>query len=199
SFTSEDYADQSYSVNINSINSSNSTFTMASVANILVNDVIRQTNGGIVYNTQVTDVNTLTNVVTVTTTAHFITGPATNYRSIPTDITFCPIHGGFAEYVEKWTSYQLMFSNANFNTLTVTMQSDWSVGAEIQTLVPIISGGWGTLPWGAFPWGVSTIAPQLIPAWPTKNTCYSHWIILSLNLAQAFTSIGLDGIAATFD
>src|SRR5579864_2573916 len=197
SFTELDYADQSYSVTINSIGVG--TFTMASVTNIIVGDVIQQTNGGILYSTQVTDVNTGTNVVTVTTTANFVTGAATNYRSIPTAITFSPIHGGFAEYVKKWTAWQLMFSNANFNTLTVTMQSDWSVGAETQILVPIISGGWGTLPWGTFPWGVSTIAPQLIPAWPTKNTCYSHWIILSLNLTQAFTSIGLDGVSATFD
>jgi len=197
SFTELDYADQSYAVTITLIGTN--TFTLTSVANVLVGDVIQQTNSGILYSTQVTDVNSTTHVITVTTTANFVTGSAINYRSIPTAITFSPIHGGFAEYVKKWTSWQMMFSNANFNTLTVTMQSDWSVGAEIQTLVPIISGGWGTLPWGAFPWGVSTIAPQLIPIWPTKNTCYSHWIILSLQLTQAFTSIGLDGVSATFD
>lgn len=198
-FTERDYADQSYSVTINSINTSASTFTMASVTNILVNDVIEQTNGGIAYDTQVTDVNSLTNVVTVLSTAHFVTGVATNYRSIPTLITFAPIHGGFAEYVKKWTAWQMMFSEANFNTLTVTMQSDWSIAAETQILVPIISGGWGTLPWGTFPWGVSSIAPQLIPAWPTRNTAYAHWIILSLQLTQAFTNIALDGVSATFD
>lgn len=196
-FTETDYADQSYSVTINSIGTG--SFTMASVANILTNDVIEQTTAGIVTRTQVTDVNSLTNVVLVVSTDHFVTGAATNYRSIPTAITFCPIHGGFAEYVKKWTSWQFMFSNANFNTLTVTMQSDWSVGAETQILVPVISGGWGTIAWGTFPWGVSTIAPQLIPAWPTKNTTYNHWVILSLNLTQAFTSIGLDGVSATFD
>lgn len=196
-FTETDYADQSYAVTINTIGTGQ--FTMASVANILVDDVIQQTNAGIVSTTQVTDVNHLTNVVLVTSTAGFVTGSATNYRSIPTAITYCPIHGGFAEYVKKWTAWQFMFSDANFNTLTVTMQSDWSVAAETQGLVPIISGGWGTLPWGTVPWGVSTIAPQLIPAWATKNTSYCHWVILSLNLTQAFTSIGLDGVSATFD
>lgn len=196
-FTELDYADQSYAVTINSIGVG--SFTMASVTNIEVNDVIQQTNGGILYSTQVTDVDSLTNIILVTTTANFVTGAATNYRSIPTTITFCPIHGGFAEYVKKWTSWQFMFSEANFNVLPVTMQSDWSVGAEVQNLVPIISGGWGTLPWGQFAWGVSTIAPQLIPAWATRNTSYCHWVILSLSLTQAFTNIALDGVSATFD
>jgi hypothetical protein len=197
-FTNTDYTDQSYTVTINSINPANSTFTLASVANVIPLDVIQQTTGGILYSTQVTDVNTVTNVVTVRNTTNFVTGTATNYRSISTAITYCPIHGGFAEYVKKWTSWQLMFSEANFDALTLTMQSDWSLANEIQTLVPVIAGGWGTLPWG-MPWGVSTIQPQLIPAWPTKNTTYCHWVILSLNLTEAFTSIGLDGISATFD
>src|SRR4029077_20482030 len=108
-------------------------------------------------------------------------------------------HGGFQEYVKKWTNWQFFFSNADFNFCTLTMSSDWSIDAETVQLIPVVAGGWGTLPFGTFPFGTSTVDPQMIPTWPSKNTNYSHWTIISLNLTQAFTSIALDGIAATFD
>src|ERR1700719_3926518 len=198
-FDSSDFADEHYAINIISINSSAKQFTLTSSANVLVNDVIQQTTGGITYTTQVTEVFSATNTVTVRDVSNFVPGAATNFRSIPTHIVYCPIHGGFSEYVKKWTIWQFFFNKADFNFVTLTMSSDWSIAAEQVNLVPIVSGGWGTQPWGAFPWGVSTIAPQMIPTWPSKNTVYSHWVIIDLALTQAFTSIGLDGVAATFD
>lgn len=198
-FDNSDYADQSYAITINSVNSTTSQFVLASSANILVGDVIRETVGGTLFTTQVTENFTGTNTVTVRSTTGFAAGSATNYRSIPTLITYCPIHGGFAEYVKKWTNWQFFFGNADFNFVNLTMSSDWSIAAETVQLVPIIAGGFGTQPWGTFPWGVSTIAPQMIPTWPSKNTTYSHWVIISLALTQAFTSIALEGVAATFD
>jgi hypothetical protein len=198
-FDNTDFADESYAINIVSINPSTEQFTLTSSANVLVGDVIQQTNGGILYSTQVTVVFSATNTVTVKNVANFVPGAAINYRSIPTHIVYCPIHGGFAEYVKKWTIWQFFFNKADFDSVTLTMSSDWSISSEQVQLVPIVSGGWGTQSWGLFPWGVSTIAPQMIPTWPTKNTNYSHWIIIDLALTQAFTSIGLDGVAATFD
>lgn len=199
SFTIEDYADESFAITITAIDPVASTFTLASVTNVQVTDVIRQINGGITYNTQVTEIDTVTNKVTVKLTANFTTSGARTYRSIPVSITFAPIHGGFTEYVKKFTAWQFSFLNADFDELTVSMQSDWSLAKEQIQLIPIVSGGWGTLPWGTFPWGVSSIQPQLIPTWSTKNTGYCHWVLVSLDLRQAFTSIAFDGLSATFD
>ena len=198
-FDNSDYADESFSVTISSINTTTNSFVLTSSANVHVNDVIQQTVGGVLYRTQVITNFTGTNTIVVRDSSNFVTGAATVYRSINTGITLCPIHGGFSEYVKKWTSWQFFFGNADFDFITLSMSSDWSVASEQVELVPIVAGGWGTQPWGQFPWGVSTIAPQMIPTWPLPNSVYSHWTLIQLDLAQAFTSIALDGISATFD
>ena len=95
--------------------------------------------------------------------------------------------------------WEFYFSNADFNEIPVDMSSDWSPTPETVNLVPRTLSGWGTLPWGTFPWGSGIITAQIIPTWPTKNTNYAHWVVISLNLTQAFTALSLDGIALTFD
>lgn len=194
-FDNSDYADQEYAINIVSINTSAEQFTLTDSSNILIGDVIVQ-NG---FTTQVTENFLATNTVTVRDVTNFVPGAANSFRSIPTKIVYCPIHGGFSEYVKKWTAWQFFFGNADFNFVTLTMSSDWSIAAEQVELTPITAGGWGTQPWGQFAWGVSTIAPQMIPTWPLPNSVYSHWTIIQLELTQAFTSIALEGVAATFD
>lgn len=198
-FDNTDYADESYAITITSINPSLSQFVLTSSANVLAGDIIQQTVGGVLYSTQVVTNFLATNTLTVTITANFVTGAAIDYRSIDTQVIFCPIHGGFAEYVKKWTAWQFFFGDANFNAVQLTMSSDWSIAAEEVDLIPVVAGGFGTEAWGTFPWGVSTIAPQMIPSWPSKNTTYSHWTLISLELKQAFANIALDGLSATFD
>ena len=92
-----------------------------------------------------------------------------------------------------------MFSDANFSTIKLSMSSDWFPAAETVLLSPVAAGGWGTLAWDTFPWGISTILEQVIPTWPTRNTRYAHWIIINLQLTQAFTALAIDGLACTFD
>lgn len=199
SFTNADYADEEYIVTINSTDTVANTLTLASSVNVSIGDVIQQTVSSTQFSTQVTGNNLITGVVNVLNASGFAAGSAQDFRSIATSITFCPIHGGFQEYVKKWTCWQFYFSNADFNQVKLSMSSDFSPAPEDSELVPISFGGWGTLPWGTFPWGVSTIPAQLIPVWPSRNTVYSHWIIISLNLTQAFTALALDGVSATFD
>ena len=199
SFTNNDYADESYAVNIVSANTTLNTIILASSVNVQINDIVRQTVGPTEYSTQVTGNNLLTNTITVLNATGFVAGSATDYRSIATEIQYAPIHCGFAEYVKKFTSWQFFFSNADFNELLLDMSSDFFPAAEEITLSPVLFGGWGTLPWGTFPWGVSTVPQQVIPTWPTKNTSYAHWVILNLRLSQAFTALALDGISATYE
>lgn len=199
SFTNADYVDEHYSITILSTDVPNHTLTLASSVNVNVGDVIQQMVGINLYSTQVTDNNVVTGVVTVRNATGFAPGTATDYRSIATTIQYCPIHGNYAEYVKKWTSWQFMFSNANFDTIAVSMSSDWFGGFETVNLAPITTGGWGTLPWGTFLWGVSIVPEQVLTTWPTPNTGYNHWVIIRLQLTEAFTSLSLDGVSATFD
>lgn len=199
SFTNADYADQAYAINIISTDTTNNTLTLTSSANVQIGDVIQQNVGADQFSTQVTGNTVLTGIVNVNSAVGFTAGAATDYRSIITEIQYAPIHGGFSEYVKGWTSWQFMFSNANFRTIRLAMSSDWFPSSEIVDMAPIAFGGWGTQPWGTFNWGVSTVPEQIITTWPTRNTRYNHWVIINLSLTQAFTSLSLDGLSGTFD
>lgn len=199
SFTNADFADQSYNVVITNVDTTLSQLTLTDSSAVIIGDVIQQTVGAAQNTTQVTGNDTLTGIVDVVDADGFVTGAAVDYRSIASRVKFVPFHGGFAEYVKKFTSIQAYFSNANFESVAVAMSTDFYPSPETVDLVPVEIGGWGTQPWGTFPWGVSSIPEQLIPTWPTKNTGYGHWLILSLSLTQAFTSFALNGISLTFD
>lgn len=198
-FTNADFTDQSYPVTITATNTTMNTITLVDSSNVIVNDVIIETVGGDQFSTQVLANDIGTNTLVVRDATGFAPGAAIVYRSIMTEIQYAPIHGGFQEYVKAFDSWQFMFSNANFDTIRLQMSTDWKTGAEESFLEPVASGGWGTEAWGTFPWGVSTVPEQLITTWPTKNTRYAHWVIINLSLTEAFTSLGLDGLACTFD
>ena len=199
SFTNDDFADEHYVITITATDTTLNTLTLVSSLNVIIGDVIIQTVGPDQFTTQVLGNDLLTGVVDVIDASGFAPGTATDYRSINTEIQYVPLHGGYAEYVKAWETWQFMFSNANFSEITLQMSSDWLPAGETVFLSPVASGGWGTQAWGTFPWGVSTIPEQVITTWPTKNMRYAHWIIINLSLTQAFTALALDGISCTFD
>lgn len=194
-----DYADELYTVTITSTSTTNDTVTLSSSANIDIGDILQQTVLGNQYTTQVTGNDTGTGILNVVDATGYVAASASVYKSIATTIRYAPITCGFAEYNKKFLMWMFMFENANFDTITALFSSDYSNSQETQLLTPQTSGGFGTLPWGTFNWGVSTIPEQVIPCWPTTNTGYAHWVIIELQLTQAFTSLSLDGIAGTFD
>ncbi len=198
-FTNTDFADQSYTITITNVDTSTNIFTLADSSNVIIGDVIQQTIGPNQNTTQVTGNDLLTGEVNVIDATDFVNGSAIDYRSIATQIQFVPFHGGFAEYVKAFDSWQFYFANADFDSIAVRMSSDFYPQAEEVDLTPVSFGGWGTLPWGTFNWGVSTIPEQLIPTWPTRNTRYAHWVIVNLSLTQAFTALALNGVSCTFD
>lgn len=201
SFSNVDYADESYSITINSISTSGSTFTLASSANVMIGDIIQQTVSGEQFSTQITSNNIGTGVIGVSTTTGFTTGAATDYRSISTLVQYCPITAGFPLNMKRASNWKFAFSNANFSDISVSFTSDIYLSPEAVSLAPVTVGGWGTEPggWGTVPWGVSQIPEQLIPCNPTPNTAYARWWIVKLALTQAFTSLALDGIMCAFD
>lgn len=201
SYTDLDYADQSYDITINAIDTDTDEFTLASVANINIGDVIQQTVGGEQMSAQVSAVNISAVSVTVDDVTGFTTGAATDYRSIVTTIQYAPLTCGFPQSTKKVTNWKFAFSNPNFNELPVSFTSDMYAIPEVANLSPTITGGWGTEPggFGTQPWGVSQTPEQLIPCNPSLNTAYARWWIIQLQLTQAFTSLSLDGLMCMFD
>lgn len=201
SFSNLDYADESRSITINSINTTAKTFTLASSANVSIGDIIQQTVSGTQYSTQITSNNITTGVIGISTTTGFTTGSATDYKSITTKVRYTPITCGFADHLKRIANWKFAFSNANFTSLTASFTSDIYQTPETATLSPRTVSGWGTEPggWGTQPWGVSLIPEQSIPCNPTRNTAYARWWVVDLTLTQAFTSFALDGLMASFD
>lgn len=201
SLSNLDYADQSYSITINSISTAAKTFTLASSANVVIGDVIKQTVAGTELSTQVTSNNISTGVIGVSTTTTFTTGAATDYRSIETLIQYAPITCGFPLNLKKFSKWNFAFSNANFTSINISFTSNFYLNPETATLTPLNTGGWGAEPggFGTVPWGVAEAPEQLIPCNPSLNTSYANWVIVKMSLTQAFTSLSLDGIMCAFD
>lgn len=201
SFSNADYADEAYTITINSISTTNLTFTLASSVNVIIGDVIQQTVLGTQYSAQVTSNNTTTGLIGVTTTTGFVAGTATDYRSIGTLIKYTPITCGFPQNMKKVSNWKFSFTNANFSSIEADFTSDLYLTPESATLTPLTAGGWGSEPggWGTQPWGVSQLSEQLIACNPTRNTGYARWWIIQLGLTEAFTSLALDGIMGSFD
>lgn len=201
SFSNLDYADQSYTITINSIDTDNLTFTLADSSDVMIGDVIQQTVAGEQFSTQVTSNNTTTGVIGVDSTDGFTTGSATDYRSIVTIIQYTQLTAGFPQNMKRVNNWKFAFANANFETIDVAFTSDMYQQPEEVELSPLSAGGWGTEPggWGTIPWGVSLLPEQLIACNPTRNTCYARWWVVKMTLTEAFTSLELDGILASFD
>ncbi len=201
SFTNLDYADESYTITISSIDTTNKTFTLTSSSSVMIGDIIQQTVSGTQYSAQVTGNNTAANLITLTTVTGFTASTATGYRSINTTVQYTPLTCGFAQNMKKVSNWKFAFSNANFSSCDVTFTSDIYLQPETATLTPLTTGGWGAEAggWGSLPWGVSQIPEQLISCNPSLNTSYARWWIVKLSLAQAFTSFALDGVLCSFD
>jgi hypothetical protein len=200
-FSNTDYADESYTITINTISSLNTTFTLASSLNVSIGDIIQQTVSGVQYSTQVTGNDTGTGIINVTTVTGFTTATATSYKSIAQKIKYAPLTCGFGEYLKRYNYWQFAFSNANFMDITATFTTDMYLLPETSTLTPKFASGWGAEPlgFGTIPFGVSTIPEQVIPCYGTQNTSIARWVIVELDLTEAFTSLALDGIMCTFD
>lgn len=201
SYSNLDFADQSYTITINSINTTTNIFTLANSSNVEIGDIIQQTVVGEQFSTQVTANNISSNEVSVESVTGFTTGSATDYRSIVTTIQYTPLTCGFPQNMKRVTNWKFSFTNANFESIAATFTSDMSLVPEEVSLSPLTAGGWGSEPggFGSLPWGVSQIPEQLIACNPTLNTAYARWWIVKLSLTEAFTSVAIDGILNSFD
>lgn len=196
-FTNNDYADETTAITINTIGTN--TFTLASSANVNIGDEITQVSGPATYTAFVTANNTITNVVTVSTTTGFITGSANDISSINSTITFMPTACGYPAFIKKFTTWNFEFSNISFSSCTASFTTDFYPNSESVTLTPKFSNTWGTFPWGTQPWGVTSQSLQPISTYSGKNTSLGHWTNVTLNLRQAFSGFALSGYAIFFN
>lgn len=190
---STDYADESMAITITAVNTT--SLTLSSALGILVGDVIEQGD----LQTVVNAVDTVTNIVSVDETDGFMTGSATDFASYPQTITYQPINGGWPNAVKRWSTLQFSFANVGFDSILLSLSSDFSPYIEQVTLVPKHTGQWGTFPWGSLPFGFSSAAPQLISTYATNNTAVNTQLFVTLTLQQSFQNFGLGGVMGNFN
>lgn len=196
-----DYADEEYAITISSIDTANSQMTLVSSAQVSVGDIIQQTVLSTQLSLQVTGNNTTTNIIDVSTTTGFTAAAAQGFKSIATLIQFTPVTCGFAQNMKKFSNWKFAFTNANFDSITITFTSDLYSTPENVLLEPINTGGWGAEVggFGSEPFGVTSAIEQLIPCNPSLNTSYARWIIVKMSLTEAFTSLAFNGLTCSFD
>lgn len=199
-FNASDYVDREYAVTIVSSNGKNVVLT--SVTNVVVGYTLAQhiTNGSPQFQSVITAINTMTNTVTVTDTIQWDAGAAGVYQPIDSSLTYTPLTCGYPNYLKQMQPIMsFVFNNSSFNSATATFTTDLYPSQETVTLIPKITGGWGTFPWGTLPWGVGNALLQAIPCFLTKNTLYAHWWNISVEVNQAFQNMALGGIFGFFD
>lgn len=139
--------------------------------------------------------------LTVKDTISWSNSAASMYQPISASVTYAPLTCGYPTYIKRFQPVlQFIFSQANFNTATVSFTSDMYPSSESVSISPKNNGaGWGVLPWGTFNWGTSAAALQPIPTIVPKNTIVAHWLNITVALNQAFQNLALDGVTGFYD
>jgi hypothetical protein len=194
SLTSNDYADEHLDINITAVGAT--TFTLTNATGVSIGDVIEQGSLSAV----VTSVDTVTNVVGVDTVYIFSTGAAVDYTSYPQMIAYQPLNGGWPNATKRWSTIQFAFANINFNSVLLSLSSDFYPNMEQTILVPKATGQWGNFPWGSLPFGQSAFPDQIINTYPGAGNCAVNTLLnVTLTLNQAFQNFGLSGVTGNFN
>jgi hypothetical protein len=188
SFTETDYADNEYPVSI--VGSSGLTVTLNDTSDVQVGYTLAQG----FRRSVVTDVVDST-TVTVEDVITWNVDTATIYRPIPVTVRWAPVHGGNPTVTKLFKEIIFYFSIPDFNTTTVSFNSNFSQDFESATLTPLTSSNYGTVPFGTGTYGGSYGDTQPIRTWAPMEKCRAHWLGVQLDKSQALTTFALDGIS----
>lgn len=196
-FTITDNADEELPVTI--VSSSGTTVTVASTTGLEEGWQLTQFNGSILQrSSMITEIVDATHL-TVDDELSWAAGSATAYAPIPEAVTYVPIHGGNPGVMKHFNYLSAMFSNAEFDELTMTFTSDLSVSEDDVVLAPQREGPWGLFPWGLVAWGGAQARLQPIPTFVPLEKCRCNWLNLSLSHSQALSKFAITGISVFFE
>jgi len=196
-FTITDAAEEEIALTV--VSSVGDDITVADSTGVSVGDTIAQfVSGVLARNAVVTSVPDSTSII-VDKVLGWTVGFATAYVAIPTRVKYVPVHGGNPSLIHHWNYVEAMFSDARFNSLTMTFTSDMSINEEAVSLIPKFLGPWGQFPWGSLPWGSVTASIQPIPTYVPREKSRSSWLNIEMAQSQALTRFSLVGLAVFFE
>ncbi len=196
-YTVMDYADDSFTVNIENV--SGTTITLTSTTNCVVGMSLAQTTTNVNYPiasiiTEITD----STHIEVTDSIQWTIGSAAVYTPIDCTVAYAPATGGFPLYLKHWGTVGFELESLTAAQITGQITSDLSNYIESFTLEPNLPG-YGEVPFGTEVFGGLSFSLQPLRALVPQNKARSHWINVLLNHNQALAKFILNGVSAEYD
>jgi len=184
-----DNADEEFAVTINSITSS-TVVVVASASDLVVGQTLAQSSSkkGVITKIDSTS-------ITVDRSVSFSAGAATAYNPIATQVKYTPAHGGNPGILKHFSELIMFFREADFKTLTLKVNSNFSLTEVATDLAPVGGGDWGGYPWGSQPWGDSPVNLQPIRTYIPLGSQRANWISLKIQHEEALTKFALAGFS----
>lgn len=189
-YTSQDFADEQYTINIISI--AGNVLSISSTTNLAIGMYVSQANSAAADT--ITAIGTGT--ITVKNIDPWIIGTAIAYTPIACVLQTVQIDAENPGVMKHFPEISFLFSEADFTSMNVSFSSDMSGSWLKQVLKPLSMGNFGQFNFGTAPWGGNIIGQQtrirtLVPA--AHQRC--NWINVKLELSQCFTSFGFSGMS----
>lgn len=196
-YTITDNADEEVTVTV--VGSTGTTVELSSTTGLEVGMQLAQFTGTtLVRSSEITEITDATHIE-VDDVLSWAAATATAYAPIPEAVTYAPIHGGNPGIMKHFNYFSAMFSNAEFDELTMSFTSDLSVSVDSVLLQPQREGPWGQFPWGQVAWGGAQARLQPIPTFVPLEKCRCNWLNVSLSHSQALSKFAITGISVFFE
>lgn len=191
SFTSADYADEQYTVDIDSIDSA-TEITLVDATNIVAGMTLVQD----LTTVQIEEVDG--DVLTVSSTSDLVEGDAIAYTPIMNKIQWLPIDTENPGMFKQFSEISLFFKNAAFLEIEAGFSSNASIGFQEVTIQNTAVNAWGEFPWGEAPWGGAPSGQVVLRTYVPREKQRANWLLLYLETEQAFTGFSLQGVSLNF-
>jgi hypothetical protein len=192
SYTNDDYADEQYEVEIDTVTSA-TEITLVDATNARVGMTLLQ--GDRTALVEEIDGNDLV----ITAVNGLVPGDATVYTPIENVIQWAPIDAENPGSLKQFSELSLFFRNAAFREIEATFSSNISLGGEIVPIVNNSTSGWGQQPWGAFAWGSELGGQNTLRTYVPREKQRCSWMILKLRTEEAFTGFSLQGVSFIYN
>lgn len=192
SYTNDDYADEQYSVTIDTVDSD--TQLTLSDASVVVAGMTIVRNDKQAYIIEKTG-----NVLTIEPTAGFTTGAATVYTPIENSIAWTPIDCENPGILKQFSEISLFFKNAAFNEIEASFGTNILTDETVTIKNNAAQDAWDSFGWGGQPWGGVSGGQAVLRTYVPRNQQRGSWMNLALKTAEAFTGFSLQGVSVMFN
>lgn len=188
-YDNTDFADRTFPVTI--VSSTGLIVTVASTTGLEVGWTLAQAD----RISKITSIPDATHLV-VEDFLLWTAGAAIVAVPIPVSVRFVPDPCGNPGIVKHFKEAHTIFSLADFKSFDLGFSTDFFGDINFATLKPKFSSeAWSSGPWGDFPWGGGPASLQVIRGIVPLSQRRGHWLILSIDYADALTNFSFDGVA----